>query len=195
MPIIITLNVGGQQYQVSQEKLLLLDNTYFTLMFDINEEISGAYFIDRGYEQFGYILKYIRDKKINIRNLNYDEANNLLDEAKFYNIQPLINLIENQIKDHGKRDDIDVKNIKLKKAEDKFNITYKHKKINDFFEQLNQIDKDKLDAIKTLRTQPSTIVSLSTLDKKLDFIVDINNIQEKYKEMVDDLKKQYHQYL
>jgi hypothetical protein len=99
---IITFNIGGYIYSTrrstikenvdSQSLLSLIIKNQTKIEFDDN----GRYFIDRDGKYFCYILNYFREKKI-ILPENSDELRQLLSEAKFYQIDRLINEIENYL--------------------------------------------------------------------------------------------------
>ena len=98
----ITFNIGGQIYSTtrltinenvdSQSFLALIIRNQTTTQLDHN----GYYFLDRDGTYFRYILNYFRDKKL-ILPENFTELKQLCSEAKFYQIDRLINEIENRL--------------------------------------------------------------------------------------------------
>ena len=99
---IITFNIGGQIYSTtrltinenvdSQSYLALIIRNQTTTKIDQN----GHYFLDRDGIYFRYILNYFRDKKL-ILPENFTELKQFCSEAKFYQIDRLINEIENRL--------------------------------------------------------------------------------------------------
>lgn len=95
----IKLNIGGTFFQTSLSTLTRIQDTFFTSMFSTHhtftkKESDGSYFIDRNPKYFEYILKFMRDDKINIDGLKYNELLDILDEAKYYLLTPMIEFIE-----------------------------------------------------------------------------------------------------
>lgn len=99
---IITFNIGGQIHSTrrstinenvdSQSLLSLIIKDQTKIQLDKN----GHYFIDRDGKYFSYILNYFREKKLNLPE-NFNELKQLFSEAKFYQIDRLINEIENHL--------------------------------------------------------------------------------------------------
>jgi len=95
---IIKLNIGGIKYQTSYNTIGKDDESMLSSMFsgrhNIKTDSEGYYFIDRNGEVFKYILKYLRDGKINFNDMTNDTKNDLLDEANYYNLCGLIKYME-----------------------------------------------------------------------------------------------------
>ncbi|CAF0878443.1 unnamed protein product [Rotaria sordida] len=99
---IVTFNIGGHIYSTtystinenvdSQSLLALIISNRTTTSLDKN----GHYFIDRDGTYFRYILNYFRDKKLFLPE-NFTELKQLCSEAKFYQIDRLVNEIENRL--------------------------------------------------------------------------------------------------
>lgn len=99
---IVTFNIGGQIYSTtrttinnnvdSQSLLALMINHRSNARLDTN----GRYFIDRDGTYFRYILNYFRDQKLVLPE-NFTELKQLCSEAKFYQIDRLINEVENRL--------------------------------------------------------------------------------------------------
>lgn len=94
----IKLNVGGKIYKTTLDTLRKdpdsMLNAMFSGKFELKaDEEDGAYFIDRDGKLFRYILNYLRDG-----DLLYPEdqtaKEQLLKEAKFYQVQGIINHLE-----------------------------------------------------------------------------------------------------
>jgi hypothetical protein len=99
---IITFNIGGQIYSTkrstinnnvdSQAFLALIIKNQTKIQLDKN----GRYFIDRDGKYFALILNYFREKKLLLPE-NFQELKQLILEAKFYQIERLVNEIENRL--------------------------------------------------------------------------------------------------
>lgn len=99
---IITFNIGGQIYSTSRSNILanvdgqsflaLIINNQSTIPFDD----QGRVFLDRDGTYFRYILNYFRDQQL-ILPENFTELKQLCLEAKFYQIDRLVNEIENRL--------------------------------------------------------------------------------------------------
>ncbi|CAF0998393.1 unnamed protein product [Adineta steineri] len=99
---IVTFNIGGHIYSTtrltinenvdSQSLLALIITNQTTTQLDHH----GHYFIDRDGIYFRYILNYFRDKKLYLPE-NFTELKQLCSEAKYYQIDRLINEIENRL--------------------------------------------------------------------------------------------------
>ncbi|CAF2500567.1 unnamed protein product [Rotaria sp. Silwood2] len=99
---IVTFNIGGHIYSTtpstinenvdSQSLLALIISNRTTTQLDKN----GHYFIDRDGTYFRYILNYFRDKKLLLPE-NFTELKQLCSEAKYYQIDRLVNEIENRL--------------------------------------------------------------------------------------------------
>ena len=92
---IITFNIGGQIF--STKRSTINENVDSkSLLSLIIKTPNDQYFIDRDGKSFSYILNYFREKKL-ILPENINEIKQLLSEAKFYQIDRLINEIENYL--------------------------------------------------------------------------------------------------
>jgi lipid II:glycine glycyltransferase (peptidoglycan interpeptide bridge formation enzyme) len=99
---IITFNIGGHIHSTTrstinenvdcQSLLALIITNQTPTQLDNN----GHYFIDRDGSYFRYILNYFRDKKLYLPE-NFTELKQLCLEAKYYQIDRLINEIENRL--------------------------------------------------------------------------------------------------
>jgi hypothetical protein len=131
---IINLNVGGHRYTTSKHTLCknrpsMLSTMFSSDNFKLTCDSEGYYFIDRNGELFKYILKFLRDDKVNIEHLKDSEINDLLDEANFYMLEELINYINPKNSD-VKRDENIEKYIKLFST---INISQFEKEFNEIF--------------------------------------------------------------
>jgi hypothetical protein len=93
--LIITLDVGGKKFQTKLETLMSYKDTLFYKLFlDGKLDIRSEIFIDRSYFCFHHILSYLRNKKLIDSNLSNQAVEELLEEACFYEIQELIDNLE-----------------------------------------------------------------------------------------------------
>jgi hypothetical protein len=99
---IVTFNIGGHIYSTTRSTInenvdcqsllaLIIRNQTATRL-----DTHGRYFIDRDGTYFRYILNYFRDKKLFLPE-NFTELKQLCSEAKFYQIDRLINELENRL--------------------------------------------------------------------------------------------------
>lgn len=89
---IISLNIGGFKYCTSATTLTKYPNTFFSCLLSENipstRDQDGAFFIDRDGQFFGPILTWLRTQEISIPVAM--NKNDVLREAKFYSLQPLV---------------------------------------------------------------------------------------------------------
>ncbi|XP_074660195.1 BTB/POZ domain-containing protein KCTD4-like [Tubulanus polymorphus] len=94
---IVNLNVGGTIYTTTISTLTAFPDSMLGAMFkgDIPTTLDarGNYFIDRDGRLFRYVLNYLRTFKLNVPD-DFGELDQLLDEADFYQIPPLIDAVE-----------------------------------------------------------------------------------------------------
>ncbi|CAF1648760.1 unnamed protein product, partial [Adineta ricciae] len=108
---IVTFNIGGHVYSTTRSTinenvdeqclLALIIRNQTTTRLDHN----GHYFIDRDGVYFRYILNYFRDHKLCLPE-QFQELKQLCSEAKFYQIDRLVNEIENllnSVNEHNKQ--------------------------------------------------------------------------------------------
>jgi hypothetical protein len=91
---IVTLNIGGKLFQTKLEILLSVKDTIFYVMllykkFDFTKEL----FIDTKSKYFHHMLSYLRNKKFSGKDLNSADLEAILEEAEFYEIQDMIDII------------------------------------------------------------------------------------------------------
>jgi hypothetical protein len=98
---IIKLNVGGCKYETSLNTLTSDTNSMLANMFSgrhlVKPNDKGYYFIDRDGDIFKYIIKYLRDKKLNIDKIDISIVENIKDEAEYFQIEGLIELCNKKI--------------------------------------------------------------------------------------------------
>lgn len=103
---IITLNIGGQIYSTTRSTIINNVDSQAYLALIIRNETNvpldkhGHYFLDRDGTYFRYILNYFREKKL-ILPENFTELKQLCCEAKFYQIDRLVDEIENRLNTHN----------------------------------------------------------------------------------------------
>lgn len=92
----IKFNICGKKFQT---KLATLINTKDTLFYKIiisNEvDIEKELFFDKSPKFFGYILDFLRTKKINLKRFKRNELEDLKRDARYFEITELVNLIGN----------------------------------------------------------------------------------------------------
>jgi BTB/POZ domain-containing adapter for CUL3-mediated RhoA degradation protein len=101
----VKLNVGGRLFSTSIDTLTKQDNmlrAMFSGRMDVITDSDGYILIDRSGKHFELILNYLRDEDTQCFSMNLEgkseiELYEMLKEAKFYCIQPLISMIEQKI--------------------------------------------------------------------------------------------------
>lgn len=95
LPAIIELNVGGMFYTTRLSTLTKDPESMLAVMFSgrhvIDKTKDGRFFIDREGSSFKYILQYLRDGKTPPAT----EAHNVYEEACYYQITDLIEILGN----------------------------------------------------------------------------------------------------
>ncbi|CAF3040743.1 unnamed protein product [Rotaria sp. Silwood2] len=101
----VKLNVGNHLFLTSFDTLTKED-TMFKAMFsgrmEVVQDSEGWVLIDRDGKHFNVILNYLRDGTINLPECT-QTLNELLNEAKFYCIESLIDLIEQQLRTRSRK--------------------------------------------------------------------------------------------
>ncbi|KAI1710742.1 BTB/POZ domain-containing protein [Ditylenchus destructor] len=92
----IRLNVGGKIFQTTKDTLSRHPDTFLARLANgdlpSDKDDTGAILIDRSYEHFDTILNFFRSGVVNL-DRNEKAMKELLSEADFYNIQPLVDQI------------------------------------------------------------------------------------------------------
>jgi hypothetical protein len=94
---IIEINVGGTPYVTTRETLCRIKGTMLDKMFSGTLEstkLGSAYFIDRDGRIFQYILQYLRDGDTWNPPMDLDCVQEILREARFFCLEPLIQRLE-----------------------------------------------------------------------------------------------------
>lgn len=94
----IKLNVGGSLFSTTLENMVKEPNTYFFSLFGGKwcpklDPVDGSVFIDRDPTMFAMILNYLRTGKISLDGLPPFQLQLLKDEADFYQVGSLLNLL------------------------------------------------------------------------------------------------------
>ena len=99
---IVTFNIGGQIYSTKRSTIEnnVDSQSHLALIIrnrtETNRDEHGRYFLDRDGNLFRYILNYFRDQQLVLPE-NFTELKQLCAEAKFYQIDRLVNEIENRL--------------------------------------------------------------------------------------------------
>jgi hypothetical protein len=97
----IKLNVGGVKYETTLNTMTSDADSMLANMFSgrhpMKPNDEGYYFIDRDGDIFKYIIKYLRDRKLNMDNIDLSIVENIKDEAEYFQIVGLIDLCEKKI--------------------------------------------------------------------------------------------------
>ena len=96
-PSIIDLNVGGHIYTTSLSTLTKYPHSMLGVMFSgripVARDSKGNFFIDRDGQTFRFILNFLRSSKLRVPSDPQDREQ-LIEEADFYQIEPLIDAIK-----------------------------------------------------------------------------------------------------
>ncbi|XP_036381194.1 BTB/POZ domain-containing protein KCTD21-like isoform X2 [Megalops cyprinoides] len=97
MSDLVTLNVGGKVYTTSRSTLTRFPDSMLGTMFStaipVKKDSQGHYFIDRDGKTFRHILNFLRTSHLDLPD-NYKEIKLLKREADFYQIEPLIEAVQ-----------------------------------------------------------------------------------------------------
>lgn len=98
--VVVTLNVGGKLFQTKLDTLMSFKDTlFYKLVLSKKLELNKEIFIDRNYTYFHYILSYLRNKKLMNPSLSSTELNELIEEAEFYEIDELVLILNEMIRE------------------------------------------------------------------------------------------------
>lgn len=91
----VTLNIGGEIFETRLTTLLSVKDSLFSQLVSCNKiDFTKEVFIDRSFTYFKYIMSFLRNKKlVGADKLVTKDYANLLEEAKFYELQELIEII------------------------------------------------------------------------------------------------------
>ncbi|CAF1034742.1 unnamed protein product, partial [Adineta ricciae] len=102
----ILLNVGGRHF-LTTRSTLLKEESFLGRLCQSNSDLKtdlddkGGFLIDRDPDYFNVVLNYLRHGKLILENNLVEEG--VLEEAEFYNIQTLIELVKERIRERDKR--------------------------------------------------------------------------------------------
>ena len=92
----ITVDVGGQSFVTTLETLCRIPDTYFSAVIR-HTNTNNKIYIDRDHHHFRHILNYLRDNTFPFSpcaNPSVQQLREILAEAQFFCIEPLITLIK-----------------------------------------------------------------------------------------------------
>jgi len=99
----IKLDVGGKIFSASKSTLCSKPNSFFGVMlsgkYKLIPDENGCYFIDRNPASFEIILDYLRGYEIDLSNIDKRTLQILKQDAEFYNLVELIQLLINNVND------------------------------------------------------------------------------------------------
>ncbi|KAI1694627.1 BTB/POZ domain-containing protein [Ditylenchus destructor] len=105
----VRLNVGGKVFETTKDTLSTHPESFLARLtlgnIPSEKDESGAFRIDRSYEHFDTILNYFRSGVVNL-DRNEKAMKDLLCEADFYNIQPLVDEIQKAMRPVTSRSEI-----------------------------------------------------------------------------------------
>ncbi|XP_062600723.1 BTB/POZ domain-containing protein KCTD6-like [Saccostrea cucullata] len=103
---VILLNVGGYIYNTTRATLVKYPNSTLGLMMKedtlFSKDQDGNFFIDRDGQMFRYILNFCRSGKLCLPQ-QFSDYDLLENEAKFYEIEPLVTSIKSSRKQAMKK--------------------------------------------------------------------------------------------
>ncbi|XP_041055031.1 BTB/POZ domain-containing protein KCTD21-like [Carcharodon carcharias] len=112
----ITLNVGGKLYTSSLATLTRYPDSMLGVMFSgkmpSTSDQHGNFFIDRDGKIFRYILNFLRTSNLDLPD-DFQEVGLLKREADFYQIQPLIEALQERESENAKAERNAMLNITL----------------------------------------------------------------------------------
>lgn len=103
----VRLNIGGKEFVTTKTTLCKNAQSFFyklcqddpSVGLTTDKDENGAYLIDRDPKYFAPVLNYLRHGKLVIETNLQEEG--VLEEAEFYNIQELIHLVKDRIKERN----------------------------------------------------------------------------------------------
>jgi hypothetical protein len=127
---IIKLDVGGTRYKTTLNTLISYPESMIANMFSgrhkLDVDSDGYYFIDRDGEIFKYIMKFLRDKTLNLDGLSDSVIRDIITEADYYNINDLVVLCEKKINNNSIIDNVcsDLYGFNMSEFSREFNIIF-----------------------------------------------------------------------
>jgi len=99
----IKLDVGGIIFSTSVANMIRVKGTFFSAMFsgrwEVKQDEDGMIFIDRDPFVFRYILNFLRGDTIPIDLLTPMERFHLIEDAKYYQVNELLELLESEVQE------------------------------------------------------------------------------------------------
>lgn len=93
---LVKINVGGKIF--SPTLLTILNNPdclFFNLLMTEHWNYTNELFLDRGYKYFPVILSWMRNGAVTLDDYKDEQIYDILAEARFYCLKPMINFLEN----------------------------------------------------------------------------------------------------
>jgi len=202
MENLVTLSVGGKEFQTNVETLTKDKNPFFTGLFSaewqLKKDEKGRIFINRNGKLFSFILDYLQTGEI----AQPKERNRqrLISEANFYHLDELVNILIEQEKHEKEMVEIkkkqDEKKLKeLKEIEDR-NYKRNEDKLNPAEEHIWQIREDerKRREERERKNREEEKRKTEEQERKLEEIRKLEEAEKqkqelKIKEMEEQLKK------
>jgi hypothetical protein len=96
---VVSLNVGGKLFQTNIQTLLnIKDTLFYKIILSKTFDMTNEIYIDRSPRYFNTILDYMRFKTFTPKAFSFPEKKELLEEAEYYEIAELIDVMGNQTK-------------------------------------------------------------------------------------------------
>jgi hypothetical protein len=161
----IKLNVGGIKYETTLNTITSNTDSMLANMFSgrhpmkLNDD--GYYFIDRDGDIFKYVIKFLRDKKLNIDDIDILTIKNIKDEAEYFQIEGLIELCRQKtspgttLKPFSKYIFDNIINIDIKDFEKDFNGVFTFDKLFTYPYSKSGLGKLKIDYSHNYKNIPT----------------------------------------
>ncbi len=96
---VITINVGGVEFQTTLKTLLnVKDTMFYKLVISNTFDLSKEIYFDRSSRYFSNILDFLRYQKIDFKRFNSDQQLELLEEANYYELSAMIDVLGERTK-------------------------------------------------------------------------------------------------
>ncbi|KAM4694413.1 BTB/POZ domain-containing protein KCTD21 [Discoglossus pictus] len=121
----VTLNVGGKVYTTSLSTLTSFPDTMLGAMFSgkvpSKKDSQGNFFIDRDGKVFRHILNFLRTSHLDLPE-DFQEMSLLRREADFYQIQPLIEALQEKEVEFSKSGKITILTISVEQTRKRVSV-------------------------------------------------------------------------
>jgi hypothetical protein len=125
---IIKLNVGGVKYETTLNTITSDSDSMLANMFSgrhlMKPDNEGYHFIDRDRDIFKYIIKFLRDKTVNLDSIDVAVVKNIRDEAEYFQINGLIDICDQPISTNTLNLTFEICPDDIKKFESDFNRAF-----------------------------------------------------------------------